>query len=109
MCYWTTAENEKKNFSEATFVIATTFVGLLLVPSFITAAAEDEGTLGPNIFLRTFAKLFYVLRFPTHSLLWNIFSDGTAIYFAGLLINCVFYGLIFERIVFLFSRATRLK
>jgi hypothetical protein len=78
---------------------ATILFGLLLIPSFLAAWAEDEGTLGTNIIWVTFAKLFYVLRFPTHTLLWTLFSNGGAtIYFLGLIINCLFYGFITERL-----------
>ena len=96
-----------KNFSKRTFIISTVVFGLLLVPSFIAAWAEDEGTLGTNIIWMTFAKLFYVLRFPTHTLLWTLISKGGAtIYFGGLLINCMFYGLITERLFSLFKTKT---
>ncbi len=88
-----------KNFSKSTFIISTIIFGLLLVPSFLAAWAEDEGTLGTNIIWLTFAKLFYVLRFPTHTLLWTVITSGGAtIYFVGLFINCLFYGLLTERI-----------
>jgi hypothetical protein len=81
----------------------------LLVPSFIAAGAEDEGTLGTNLIWVVFAKLFYVLRFPTHTLLWTFFSSaGASIYFSGFIINCLFYGLITERIIS-FVKQKRLK
>ncbi len=80
-----------QNFNKRTFIIATVLFGFLLIPSFLAAWAEDEGTLGTNIILVTFAKLFYVLRFPTHTLLWTLFSsDGATIYLVGLVINCLF-------------------
>jgi hypothetical protein len=96
-----------QNFNRQTFINTTIIVGLLLIPSFFAAWGEDEGTLGTNIFWVTFAKLFYVLRFPTHTLLWTIFSNGGAtIYFVGLIINCIFYGLLTERLISLFKRKT---
>jgi len=96
-----------KNFNRQTFIITTIIVGLLLIPSFLAAWGEDEGTLGTNIFLVTFAKLFYVLRFPTHTLLWTIFSNGGAtVYFVGLIINCMFYGLLTERLISFFKTKT---
>jgi len=39
---------------------------ILMLISFIAAAAEDEGTLGYRVVGNLFAKLFWVLRFPTH-------------------------------------------
>ena len=90
-----------KKFSKGTFIIATILFGLLLIPSFLAAWGEDEGTLGTNIILVTFAKLFYILRFPTHTLLWTVFSEnGATIYFVGLIINCFFYGLLTERLIY---------
>lgn len=96
-----------RNFNWQTFINATIIVGILLIPSFLAAWGEDEGTLGTNIFWATFAKLFSVLRFPTHTLLWSIFLNGGAtIYFVGLIINCVFYGLLTERLFSLFKAKT---
>ena len=89
-----------KHFNKQTFIIVTVLFGLLLVPAFMASWAEDEGTLGTNIVWTTFAKLFYLLRFPTHTLLWSLFScGGETIYFVGLAINCLFYGFITERII----------
>lgn len=77
---------------------------LLLIPSFLGAWAEDEGTLGTNIIWVSFAKLFYILRFPTHTLLWTIISEfGATIYFLGLFINCIFYGFLTERTISIFK------
>ena len=71
-----------------------------MIPSLLGAYAEDEGTLGTNIIWITFAKLFTILRFPTHTLLWTIISKfGATIYFLGLFVNCIFYGFITERII----------
>jgi hypothetical protein len=92
-----------KNFSKSTFTIATIVFGLLLIPSFLAAFGEDEGTLPADSLWIIFAKLFYVLRFPTHTLLWTLISKGGAIiFFGGLLLNCLFYGLLTERLFSLF-------
>lgn len=89
-----------KNYDRQTFISVTIFVGLLLVLCFIAACAEDEGTLGSNIFGLVLAKLFYVFRFPTHTLFWIIISSGgAAVYFVGLFLNYMFYGLIAERLI----------
>jgi hypothetical protein len=93
-----------KKFNRNTFTISTALFGLLLIPSFFAAWGEDEGTLGTNTILVTLSKLFYVLRFPTHTLLWTLFSEsGAAIFFVGLLINCCFYGLLVERLIYFFK------
>lgn len=98
-----------KNFNTSVFLITTTIVGLLLIPSFFAAFAEDEGTLKPDdAFMNFFARLFYVLRFPTHTLLWPIISGaGPFLFIGGLLINCMFYGLLVERITSIFRRKER--
>ena len=90
-----------KRFGKGTFITAIILFGLLLIPSFLAAWSEDEGTLRTNIILLTLAKLFYILRFPTHTLLWTVFSEnGAPIYIVGLIINCCFYGLLTERIIY---------
>lgn len=90
-----------KKINKNIFYIASIVFIILLIPSFLGAFAEDEGTLGSNLVWIFFAKLFNVLRFPTHTLLWSIISEaGVVIYFATLLLNCIFYGLAVERIIF---------
>src|ERR1051326_4956671 len=85
-----------KNFKISTFLIVIGLYVLLLIPSFLGAFAEDEGTIGDSFIWLIFSKLFYVLRFPTHTLFWSVFQEGH-IYFAGFFINAVFYGLLLER------------
>ena len=81
---------------------------LLIIPSFLAAFANDEGTLGNNPFWLFFADLFYVLRFPTHTLFWTIIVQGGPItYYGGLILNSIFYGLLIERFVFLIKWKTR--
>jgi len=70
-----------KNFDKKTFIISTVLIGLLLIPCFFAAWGEDEGALGNNIVLMTLSKLFYVLRFPTHTLFWEIFSFNAGLFF----------------------------
>jgi hypothetical protein len=94
-----------KKISKRTFIISTIVFILLLVTCFFAAAGEDEGTLGNNIILITLSKMFSILRFPTHTLLWSsIIKGGAVTFFAGLLINCMFYGFITERIISLFKK-----
>ena len=89
-------------------MLSTGLIVLLLIPSFFAAWAEDEGTLGDHLFWIVFAKLFYVLRFPSHVLLWSVFSDSAILFFIGLGLNCMFYGFIIER-VFAFFRKNKHK
>jgi hypothetical protein len=90
-----------KHFNKRTFLNSTIIVGLLLIPCFFAAWGDDEGTLGTNSFWVTLSKLFYILRFPTHTLFWKLFSFNAALFIIGLVINCMFYGLLFERTIFL--------
>jgi hypothetical protein len=92
-----------KNFNKQTFIISTVLVGLLLVPCFFAAWGDDEGTLDSNIIWVTLSKLFYILRFPTHTLFWKLFSMNITLFFIGLILNCMFYGLLIERSFSLFK------
>ncbi len=92
-----------KNFNENLFIPASVVFALLLVPSFLAAWAEDEGHSQKGMIGSLFVKLFYVLRFPAHTLFWSIFSLHPILFFTGLLINCAFYGFIIERIWYLFT------
>lgn len=92
-----------ENFNKQTFIVSTVFVGLLLIPSFLAAWAYDEGTLGDNLILVSLSRFFHVLRFPTHILFWELFSGNGLLFLGGLLLNCIFYGLAIERVVFLFK------
>ena len=91
-----------KSINKRILFIATIFFGLLMALSFIGVFAEDEGTFGTNIIYTIFAKLFNILRFPTHTLFWNYISRfGATIYILGLFINSMFYGFATERIIYL--------
>ncbi|MBC7449994.1 MAG: hypothetical protein H7259_00740 [Cytophagales bacterium] len=100
-----------KKINKTIFIISTIVFALLLIPAFIAAFAEDEGTLPANGCWIIFARLFSVLRFPTHTMVWSAIIDGgSPVYFIGLMINCVFYGLITERIFSFFLKLkSRLK
>ncbi|MGG9963573.1 hypothetical protein [Ferruginibacter sp. SUN106] len=87
-----------KKFNSVTFIIAVFITGILTAISFFAAFAEDEGTLGGNVIGVILARLFYIFRFPTHTLFGIIFSGSGSLLVLGLFINCLFYGLIIERI-----------
>lgn len=65
--------------------------------SFIAAFGKDEGTIGDSFIWNLFADLFNVFRFPIHNIFWQWMNGG--LYFIGLIINSIFYGLILERIL----------
>jgi hypothetical protein len=86
----------------------TVLFGLLLVPSFLATWANEEGTLNKNSFWQLFVSLFSILRFPTHTLFWNIIDKkGGVFYFIGLLLNCCFYSLIIERSIYLIKASKK--
>jgi hypothetical protein len=96
-----------KKFNWSIFLYSTIIAGFLLVTSFVAALAEDEGTRGSGLIGLALYKLFYILRFPTHTLLWDLFSSSTDLYFFGLVLNCIFYGLIVERMIFVIRRKSQ--
>jgi hypothetical protein len=87
------------NFNVKTFVIAAILIFILTFLSFIAAGAVDEGTDGAGligVITYLFSILFYIFRFPTHSLFFEYMTGS--IFYIGLLINCLFWALIIERI-----------
>ncbi|AFD08618.1 hypothetical protein Solca_3614 [Solitalea canadensis DSM 3403] len=93
-------------FNFKTFLIATIFCCALTFVTLVATAARDEGTGGHGVLVKTFEKLFYIFRFPTHALLFR-FMNGS-VFFVGLLINCIFYGFVVER-AFSFYKSRNLK
>ncbi len=89
-----------KNFNLERFIIYSVGIWLLLIPSFAAIIAKEEGTLGTNIIWIAFEKLFYILRFPLHTIIQAFgFIIDAKIYFLGVLINCLFYSLLIERLI----------
>ncbi len=88
-----------KSVNKGYFLIFTTLVGILTFFSFIAAWAKDEGTIGDSVIWNLFADLFNVFRFPMHNLFWD-WMNG-CLFFIGLILNAMFYGLIIERILHL--------
>jgi hypothetical protein len=93
-----------KKFNIWIFLSSTLVVGALAFTSFIAATGQEEGN-HMNMFWLFFARLFYIFRFPTHTIFWHFFSNsGATIFFGGLFINCALYGLIIERVTSLFNK-----
>lgn len=88
-----------KNINKGTLVLSIWLFALLLIPSLLAAFGEDEMGPSSSLFGRFFAKLFYVLRFPTHTLCWSMITKYSVLYFPGLALNCIFYGFITERVI----------
>jgi hypothetical protein len=97
-----------KKFNLVIFLISVIVIGVLTFVSFLAAFAIDEGNKLNMIWL-FFSKLFYVLRFPTHTLFWAFLTrhEGPTIYLMGLFINCIFYALLIERIFSLFNKRSK--
>ena len=97
-----------KNLNLPLLSITTLTLGVLIIPSYIGAFAADEGTLSPDdTMMNFFAQLFNILRFPTHTLLWPVvIAGGPVTFFGGLILNCMFYGLLIERIIYGLLRFT---
>lgn len=67
-------------------------VSILTILSLVSFGAIEEGTQGDGILgliALVFSKLFYLLRFPTHTLLFDYMTGDKFIW--GLLINCLFW------------------
>ena len=93
-----------KKFSKRLFFTSSIAIGFLLIPCFFASFAEEEGTLRINLLWTILTKLFYVLRFPTHTLFWNFFSSNAILFTLGLGINCMFYGLLIERMFSIYKK-----
>ncbi|MOA19035.1 hypothetical protein D3C78_1393870 [compost metagenome] len=85
----------KINFK--TFFIATIICGILTFVTLVAAATRDEGTGGDGVLVKILEKLFYIFRFPTHTLFFRFLN--TKLFFIGLLFNCLFYGFVIERLL----------
>lgn len=77
---------------------ATIALIIFTIICFFAAFADDEGTTGGNMIIGALSGIFNVLRFPVHTLLGDLVQNPT-MYFGGLLINCMFYGFLIERLI----------
>ena len=93
-------------FNFKIFFITTIICGVLTFVTLVAAAARDEGTGGDGIIVKALEKLFYIFRFPTHTLFFQ-FMNGS-MFFVGLFLNCLFYGLVVER-AFAFNKKNESK
>jgi hypothetical protein len=76
-------------------------IGVATLVSFWFAFGKDEGQLGTGYFANLVADSFYIFRFPTHVVFWEQLNSSVILYFFGLFLNCLFYGLLIERLWFL--------
>lgn len=76
-------------------------IALLILVSLYGAAAVDEGSDG--IIVNILNSIFTILRFPTHTLLWDLIKFSIINFFGGLIINVILYSLVIERLIALFK------
>jgi len=80
------------------------FFGITLLLSIITyfsfnaAFARDEGSLGHSHFRIFLADLYNIVRFPTHVLFPRMVRMPLP-FATGLIINCMLYSILLERII----------
>jgi hypothetical protein len=97
-----------RTFNWKVFVIAGFLIVLLQALGYLAAYSDDEGTMPKNSWWQILVKAFYVLRFPTHNLFWKYIINGSPLlYFYGLLINCLLYTFLIERLAYFFFRKKR--
>ena len=79
---------------------------LLMIVSFFAAFAFEEGTMNSNSKYHIFASIFWILRFPSHTLLFPLIRIpiiGILLFPIGLIFNIYFWAVIFERIITILS------
>lgn len=96
-----------KSFNLKLFLLITGILVVLIIPCYWgvrTYELEKAQGLELNGIAALFAKLFYLLRFPTHTLMKSTFqTNGITIFFASLIFNCCLYGLLGERIAWAYK------
>jgi hypothetical protein len=90
------------NFNKTLFLLMTGIFLLLMFAALIAVAAQDEGAIRTNQIWIGLANLFNVFRFPTHTLLSSLISlsgpFAPILFFGGLVVNCLFYAFLTERL-----------
>ena len=80
-----------------TFILATIIYVIMTIITLIAAGSNDEGTGGSGLIIITLSRLYQIFRFPTHTLFFEYFNGSN--FFIGLIINCLLYGFITERLI----------
>jgi hypothetical protein len=86
-----------KKFNLLVFIISTVLIGILTLASFLAGLMFRGDDLDP-FYVKLFVPLFHLFRFPTHTLFNFGRGGGDSLYWVGLLLNSIFYGLLIERI-----------
>jgi hypothetical protein len=95
-------------FNKKLLIVLVILLFGLLYFSFIAAFLEDEGTLPPDDWIWIVgAKLFYILRFPTHTLFFEVFVSHYLLFIGGLFLNVIGWAFLCERVITLTSYKLR--
>jgi hypothetical protein len=98
-----------KKFKLRVFLISTIVVGVLSFVCFYAAFAETTDTHPSNLFESLSAKGIYVFGFPVITLISRFdFEPEFYTFFFLLVINCVLYGFLTERLFFLIKKKIKL-
>ena len=92
-----------RQFNSVFFIICTIVLAGLAYESYIQAVAIDEGRIGGSMFRQAIGNMFNVMRFPVH-ILFKRWASNPLNFALGLIINCLFYSLILERILHIIIR-----
>jgi hypothetical protein len=82
-----------QKISAKRFLLALIVVIILTGLSYLSLLGGGRGIL---------PYLFLVLRFPTHTLLWEAISQSSTLYRIGLVVNIFFWSLVLERLLTVF-------
>ena len=80
------------------FLSASTITGLLIIISLFGYLEATSGNVSSNFLLVGLSAMFTVLRFPMHTLFIKFLQDSAILFCLGLILNCLFYGFLFERV-----------
>jgi hypothetical protein len=83
------------NFNLKTFLITLIICCVLSFVSLVAFAATEEGTNGNDVIVPAIGNLFYIFRFPMHTIFSSLMSGKW--FLIGLFINCLFYAFFIER------------
>jgi hypothetical protein len=86
-----------RRFNSIVFIICSIALAFLAYESYIQAVAIDEGRAGNSGLRHWLGDFFNVMRFPMH-VLFKTWSRQPVNFAIGLIINCLLYAFILERI-----------
>ena len=96
-----------KNFNYPVFIISTHVFGLLAIFAFINSLSFFEGTSGTGSFLELSSWSLYFFSFPVNNILSLFNIRIFPLFIIGIILDCVFYGLLTERIFSLLKKTKK--